>query len=376
MSTTPQQFGAKGDGLTDDTAALQRWVDAGGGEIPAGRFRFNGPLRYGPGFTITRWEGDLLYCRGWVSGYAFCSKDWKARTTGVRIDASARGRIIYTGFSDLPRKGFGLTYLDDFVLIRPTVLGGAAAKGINLFSAEVRGCRKGVIRGGELSVRSGQQGCDGIHFTDYNSDIVVQDLLTHAGDDGAGLTVEDLARVGAVMERISFIGCHLGTDGHSALKMLLLAIGGAAVLRDILLKNCSLSAQLEMGGAGTPLIALNQNRAGGARIEGLTIEGGSTTVIVPHGGAPAWNTMQFQGVDRLSLHKHQIDHFSRIAIDATDCPGMIVDRCPITPVAPVPAHPGVPVIQTINCPGAKIDTSLVKAGWVARPGLAEQALLA
>ncbi|RSC31249.1 hypothetical protein EGT36_21495 [Agrobacterium sp. FDAARGOS_525] len=40
---TPQMCGAKGDGVTDDTAALQRWLDAGGG-TGVGNFLLTGPI--------------------------------------------------------------------------------------------------------------------------------------------------------------------------------------------------------------------------------------------------------------------------------------------------------------------------------------------
>ena len=36
---TPQVFGAVGDGVADDTAALQAWAAAGGTALPAGRYR-------------------------------------------------------------------------------------------------------------------------------------------------------------------------------------------------------------------------------------------------------------------------------------------------------------------------------------------------
>ena len=251
MTKTPYDFGAKGDGLTDDTSALGRWVQAGGGEIPAGNFLFKAPLRFGPGFKIERWEGKLLYGRGWPSGYAICSRDWTRYTPGVKIDASAGGEIVYHGESDMPRKGLGLTHLENFEVVNATVVGGAAAKGINLFAAELRHSRKGIIRGGLFSVNSGQQGADGIHLTENCSDIEFVGVRTGSGDDSVGLTVEIPKHAGSVIERITFTDCHLDNEGHSSLKILLASFADRSVIRGITLKNCTMrTEQPPPGGPG------------------------------------------------------------------------------------------------------------------------------
>ena len=361
---TPLAFGAKGDGVTDDTAALQRWADNGGGDIPPGNFTFAGPIKFGDGFTIAKWEGNLLFRRGWPSGYALCSKDWTRPTRGVRIDASAGGQIIYAGDSDLSRKGLGLTYLQGFEVINATVVGGAAGKGINLFSCELRGCRQGTLRGGRFAIHSGQEGADGIHFSDNNSDISIVNATTQSGDDSVGLTVEVPKFAGSVMERIKLISCTLGNEGHSSLKVLLTTISRKAVIRDLELRDCTMRTLIAKQGTGVPVVAINRARATGSVVDGLTISGGSTTVVPSEGRYLGSQAMQFQGIDRLHLIGHAINFWSPVAISAIDCPGMIVERCPMRPVGTIArSWRPAPVLRIDSSPGAQIDVSGVQPGW-------------
>jgi polygalacturonase len=361
---TPYDFGAKGDGLTDDTNALGRWVQAGGGEIPAGAFRFNGPLRFGPGFLIKRWEGKLLYGEGWPSGYALCSRDWTAPTRGVRIDATAGGEIIYHGHSDRPRKGLGLTFLEDFEVRNPTVAGGAGDKGINLFSAEVRNSKRGRITGGRLSILSGQQGADGIHFTQNCSDIELVGLTTLAGDDGAGLTVEIPPHADSVIERITFSNCTLDNIGHSSLKVLLTGASRAAQIRDVTLRDCTMRTTLAPLGAGVPVIIVNRSRAAGGRIEHITISGGRSEVIVPEGGLQGGTALQIIAADYLHIRNHDMYYWSRTVLVAEDCKGLVIEGGVFESIRPIATNPAVPVFRTKACPDARIAPARAKGAWI------------
>ncbi|UAK23728.1 glycoside hydrolase family protein [Sphingomonas nostoxanthinifaciens] len=367
MPPTPYSFGAKGDGLTDDTDALGRWVLAGGGEIPAGNFCFSGPLRFNSGFKIQRWEGKLLYRRGWPSGYAMCSLDWSKPTGGVVIDATAGGEIVYNGDSDMSRKGLGMTFLEDFQVHNVQVVGGAAPKGINLFSAEVRGSKRGLIRGGLFSINSGQQGSDGIHFTQNCSDITLDRVRTGSGDDSIGLTVEVPKHAGSVIERITLTNCELRNEGHSSLKVLLVSFANNSIIRDVMLKNCTMETKLMPLGAGLPVAVYNRRRDTGASVEGITIDGGSTTVVVPDGGNIGGAVMQFQSADRVHILNHRIDHWMRIPIYATDCRDFVFQGGTIEPIRPVPRAGTEPVFRLDNCPGAQVDTGGAKPGWKDQP---------
>lgn len=367
MAATPYKFGAKGDGLTDDTDALGRWAMAGGGEIPHGTFRINAPLRFGPGFTITRWEGKILYGHGWASGYALCSRDWTRQTPGVRIDASAGGEIVYHGDSDMPRKGLGLTFLDDFEVINATVVGGAAPKGINLFSCEVRNSRRGVIRGGLFSVNSGQQGADGIHFTANCSDIELVGVRTGSGDDSVGLTVENPKMAGSVMERIKMTQCALDNEGHSSLKILLASFANGSIIRGVTLKDCTMRTKMAPLGAGLPVAVYNRKRATGAKIEHILIEGGTTEINVPEGGRPGGAVMEFYSADDVHIVNHDIHHWQRMAIMATDCARLVVEGGRFEPIRPVPRAGTMPLFRLAGCPDARIDVSGKTPGWAGQP---------
>lgn len=54
----PVPTGVVGDGQTDDTVALQAWLDAGGGDLPAGYYKTTAPLRI-TNNTIIRGPGTL-----------------------------------------------------------------------------------------------------------------------------------------------------------------------------------------------------------------------------------------------------------------------------------------------------------------------------
>jgi len=78
-SITPQDFGAKGDGQTDDTQALKKWLAAlsitRSGYIPAGNYLFN---------TTLKKAGDGITIRG--EGYASILTYVGANTTVDLID--------------------------------------------------------------------------------------------------------------------------------------------------------------------------------------------------------------------------------------------------------------------------------------------------
>src|ERR1700758_2369035 len=58
-TSTPQEFGAKGDGQTDDTAALQASVNAGDVRIPGGTYIIDGPV-WVPSFRTIQCEPGAI----------------------------------------------------------------------------------------------------------------------------------------------------------------------------------------------------------------------------------------------------------------------------------------------------------------------------
>lgn len=252
--TTPQKFGAKGDGLTDDSVALNAWAAAGGGEIPEGNFILNGPLHFPRGFRITRWQGRILYRRGWLSGYALSPRDWSQKTYDLLIDASAGGSITLDGDSDMPRKGFGLINLDRFTLIgthyqaRP-----ATRRNENLFAYEWRDSYNGTLIRCGGDNRTTKPGSDLFHWSRSNRRHRLIDCYGYAHDDTLSSTIENPEWGKCVMKDIHVLGGEFTTDGYSAVKALISTDTGSSI-EDFVVENAILRVKKVGTNPGQPVI--------------------------------------------------------------------------------------------------------------------------
>lgn len=79
---TPQMFGAVGDGVVDDSAAVQAWADVGGGVLPAGRYRLMSAIHF-PRPVAVRGAGMGVTVLDWPAG---------AASRGITITAGADTR--------------------------------------------------------------------------------------------------------------------------------------------------------------------------------------------------------------------------------------------------------------------------------------------
>jgi len=189
---TPQSFGAKADGVTDDTAALQAWLNAltqgKAGYAPAGTYLFTSPLTInvnefaitgaGPYQTVFLYAGanttnDLFVVGdGAVSKSRFLLRDFKIDSTTTMTGGNALWlkRVVRSvvenvtiGGQDGNRKLFNGVYFDRIDLVTYTgidictlndglkVAGITGAPQADLFlsTGKISGCgRDGIVCGG------------------------------------------------------------------------------------------------------------------------------------------------------------------------------------------------------------------------------------
>lgn len=129
MSRSGKEFGAVGDGMADDTAALQAAIDAGPGEvlIPEGTYLLTRALRLRPDLTLTGVSPRVSILRQ-TAPEADCLSGTDVHTlridnlglegpasgtgTGLRLDRQAEPNTRYVTLQDLYIRQFGRDGVD------------------------------------------------------------------------------------------------------------------------------------------------------------------------------------------------------------------------------------------------------------------------
>lgn len=339
MTKTPQDFGAKGDGVSNDAVALNAWLAQGGTlELTGGPYLFDGPLGYVSGSRLTI-KSRLLMRQGWDSGYALCSNllrhgNKTARTNDVVIDMTGGGIEFVQHGSTKPRKGLGITYTDGATIVSPKVQStfaeGSHDYKINLFAMEIRNSTDGTVKGGFLNVISGQEGCDGLHFIGNCADWTIDGMQIISGDDCFGLTHERSVGTVGTIERITIQNCSAENKAHSAIKILSEVSG--CVIRDITFKNNDLMTTLNVSGQGAPIKII----ADKGTIDGVKVTGGNVRVIIPSGGKVNGLLAEVGGAARnVNLSPDTIEHWDRGLLEAQTAPPLIFAPGRVTALKPV-----------------------------------------
>lgn len=170
-SRSVREFGAKGDGVTDDTAALQaafNGVPTGTIlDFPPGTYVYAKVLTLGRNDVVLRGRGAVLRARTPESQALMIAGD-RAAVVGLTVQGAARERLTSLESAQLVITGRWVQ------VVGATVSGGASA-GIFAF-----GARDFRIAGNHVFATK----ADGIHITEGSRDGVVEGNLVHeTGDD-------------------------------------------------------------------------------------------------------------------------------------------------------------------------------------------------
>ncbi|HEY3755423.1 MAG TPA: glycoside hydrolase family 28 protein [Opitutaceae bacterium] len=248
-----RDYGAKGDGATIDTQALQRALDAravdGGGEVvvPAGRYLI-GSIQIGT-HTLLRLEaGAVLVGSPHLSDYPLTDVRWEGRgELGRRglIYAAESDHVGIVGPGRIEGAPWGTNAPDG--TRNPVVLEAVSCHDVrwnNLTIVQGRHwathplyCSNVEIRG--LSITSGRDGID----VDSCRDVRISDCDIHSGDDsislksGRGL---DGARLGRPCENIVIDGCTLADRNFASIGIGSETSGG---VRNVRIAHCTLQAR-------------------------------------------------------------------------------------------------------------------------------------
>lgn len=197
-SLTPYSFGARGDGIVDDTRAVQDWLDAGVGVngllLPTGRFRCTGQLRL-PSQTY-------LFGTGWRSVLFFDWTDASGALSGgdtylVNSDTVNGNALIMLSRLQIEGVGNGLPFgnpptppASGLLLRRATDV---AIDGVRFYRVPgVSGSLQGVRRFQYVRNQVYQSGKDGLTLGPFGSSdmadgVVGANVIREVGDDGIAL---------------------------------------------------------------------------------------------------------------------------------------------------------------------------------------------
>jgi hypothetical protein len=238
-----KSFGATGNGTTDDTAAVQRLIDATAaqarvGVLPAGTYRCTGSLRLPPRAQLQLASGARLL-KDWAAppglANAFLrNADFAVRSSGVRI--TGPGTI---GARDHSRTGVVVALYGDDVQLRDLTIDTYAGGQAVMYAGD-RG-RMDRVRIRNSAVENGTGGIRVVGGTDFlatSCDVQSGDdclQFVPIGDPGALLFNMDIARG-------SFAGC----TGASSVSRFMVALlewtrgdgGMTASVKDCSFSNC------------------------------------------------------------------------------------------------------------------------------------------
>ncbi len=364
---TPSDFGARQGGNDNSLPALRKLFSQTRDQtivIPEGEvYRIdcdeNGGLGYRSGQRIII-KGKILVGRGWPSGHTLHPASLLTQPALENCDIQIRfqgGRIEFLDVdAGFPRKGICIANTRQFQVWNPTVTGGRArGPSQSLFSMEIRDSSDGLVNSGQLSVRSGYQGADGLHMLGNCSRIVVTALTTNSGDDAIGITHEVGKWKDATISDIVFRSCTLRCEAHSATKLLCVKSGGKGIIRDIAFENCDFLIDTYALGQGAPHIWQNRAQNEGAVIEKIRIKGGRTRSILPPDALVHDTPFKFYDVDDILIEDHEVTHFSPRLMEAFQCDRLTISNLRNTLIKPL-RSPSPSLLVLKDCLSPMLDT--------------------
>lgn len=254
-----REFGAKGDGTTKDTAALQKTLDAcvaaGGGEVlvPAGNY-LTGSLVLGSRTTLRFEAGATLTGSPDVADYPMVRARWEGEfrpSHRALLSAENARNISIVGPGTLvgpplalaqlrprgPDTGRGPVMIET-AECRDVLLDGITVRYQRLWSVHPMLCERVVIRG--VTIRSSMTNGDGLDI-DSCKDVLVEKCDIVGGDDaislksGRGLAAMNLHRP---TESVFIRDCTLRSSQFAAIGFGTEMSGG---IRHVRIENCTLA---------------------------------------------------------------------------------------------------------------------------------------
>lgn len=249
-----REFGAKGDGKSDDTDAIQRAVDAGGAvEFPAGVYRLTRTVRV----ELSR-VGPIS-----LSG-----------TSAARIEMTGSGPAFHL-VGTVKRSAAPADFPDDFW----NAEGGVTVNGLSIVGRHEQAVGLRATRTMQLTIADCRfrQLLHGIHFTERNRNALIADC--HVYDNrGAGIFVDRVD-----FHQLNLSACHISYNHGGGV----VVRGGA--LRNLQIGTCDIEANVGPHAAPTANVLLDSTGGsiGEVEISGCTIQ--------HYAGTPGFANIRFIG---------------------------------------------------------------------------------
>jgi len=234
----PESFGAVGDGTTDDTEALQNWLDAGGVSVltKGKTYRITGPLYYDSDLLLFL-QGFILHdFTGGVQG-ALNGRNWT--TDGGDYQENVRvyfqgGGIKFSTMASPSRKGIVFSFTNNLYVEGIGTYGG---NDMGSYNVHLRSVNDAVFVGG--GVKSGDStGEDGIHLGRDCENVSFNGVWIESGDDAFSITQEG-GGTAYTIKNIRITNCSFKTKQNSSFKILVDSASAAvgSVIKDIYVSN-------------------------------------------------------------------------------------------------------------------------------------------